>query len=88
MGCYEAFRFVVLSGPEAFYDVQECSDCSETFWQDLSSAEKFLKVLRRSLMSVDVLSLSETLSFVLNGSQRLLKNLRHSLTFLGCFEDF
>ena len=32
----------------------------------------------------DLLSLSEALSFVLNGSQKLLKNLRHS-DILGVF---
>ena len=36
----------------------------------------------------DVLSLSKALLFFLNGCQRLLKNLRHSLTFLGCLDDF
>ena len=39
-------------------------------------------------MLKNVLSLSEALSFVLKGSQRLLNNLRYSLTFLGCFEEF
>ena len=60
----------------------------EAFLRDLSSIERFFKVLRRSMMFWDVHSVSEAPSFDLNNSQRLLKNLRHYLVVLGCFEDF
>ena len=78
----------VPDGSKASFDVKECSDHSKTFLQDLNSTERFLKVLRCFVMFRDVLSLSEALLFVPNGSQMLLKNLRHILMSMGCFEDF
>ena len=54
----------------------------------LSSCKKCLKILKHSLIFLDVLRLSEAILIVLSCSERFLKNLRSSMTFWGCPEVF